>query len=147
MVFPIVAPPNPRGPWFEQTWIYIMSKSFHGNLSSSDSVVLEKILKCPHPIFAIISALKRAWSFIWTMNFLYPRMICTKLDWNWLPGSGEDCFSLSINTRTYGFHFCGPSRPPGAMIGTNLNPHYSCISVSFHLIKDQFWLSDSWEDF
>jgi hypothetical protein len=25
---PVVAPPVPRGPWFEQTWIYVISKSF-----------------------------------------------------------------------------------------------------------------------
>jgi hypothetical protein len=42
MVFSIVAPPNPQGPWFEQTWIYIMSESFHVNVSSSGSVVFEK---------------------------------------------------------------------------------------------------------
>jgi hypothetical protein len=29
MVFPIVAPTDPRGPWFVQTWIYIKSESFH----------------------------------------------------------------------------------------------------------------------
>jgi hypothetical protein len=46
MVFPIVAPPDPRGPCFEQTWIYIISESFHVNMSSSGKVVLEnKIFK------------------------------------------------------------------------------------------------------
>jgi hypothetical protein len=42
MVFPIVAPPDPRGPWFVQTEVYIISESFHVNMSSSGSVVLEK---------------------------------------------------------------------------------------------------------
>jgi hypothetical protein len=42
-VFPIVAPPEPQGPWFVQTWIYIMSESFHVNMSSSGSMVLKKI--------------------------------------------------------------------------------------------------------
>ena len=53
MIFPIVAPPDPREPWFVQTWIYIISESFHVNMSSSGSVVLEKkSFKWPHPIFA-----------------------------------------------------------------------------------------------
>jgi hypothetical protein len=44
MVSPIVAPPDPRGPWFVKTWIYIISGSFHVrvNMSSSGLVVLEK---------------------------------------------------------------------------------------------------------
>jgi hypothetical protein len=29
MIFTIVAPPGPQGPWFEQTWIHIISESFH----------------------------------------------------------------------------------------------------------------------
>jgi hypothetical protein len=68
-VFLIVAPPDPRGPWFKQTWIYITSKSFHVNMSSSGPVVLEKeTFKWPHPIFcifAIVSPLKRTWPLIW----------------------------------------------------------------------------------
>jgi hypothetical protein len=42
MVFSIVAPPDPRGQWFVQTLIYIISESFYVNMSSSGSVVLEK---------------------------------------------------------------------------------------------------------
>jgi hypothetical protein len=42
MVFPIVAPTDPQGPWFEETWIYIISESFHVNMTYSGSVVLEK---------------------------------------------------------------------------------------------------------
>jgi hypothetical protein len=60
MGFPIVDPPNPRRPWCEQFWIYIISESFHENITYSGSVVLEKkIFKWPHPIFAIISPLKK----------------------------------------------------------------------------------------
>jgi hypothetical protein len=44
MVFPIVAPPDPRGPWCEQFWIYITSDSFHVNMTFSGSVIL-KIFK------------------------------------------------------------------------------------------------------
>jgi hypothetical protein len=55
MGFPIVAPPDPRGPWFVQTWIFIIPESFLVNMSSSGSVVCEKkILKWPHPIFAFL---------------------------------------------------------------------------------------------
>jgi hypothetical protein len=49
MVFPVVTPSNPRGQWFEQTLIYIISKSFHVNMSSSGSIVLEKTMKYPSP--------------------------------------------------------------------------------------------------
>jgi hypothetical protein len=55
MVFPIVAPPDPRGPWCEQFWIYIISESFHVNMTYSYSVVLEKkIFKWLHPISAFL---------------------------------------------------------------------------------------------
>jgi hypothetical protein len=39
LAFPIVASPDPQGPRFEQTWICIISESFHVN---------------PHPIFAYL---------------------------------------------------------------------------------------------
>jgi hypothetical protein len=56
MVFPTVASPNHRGPWLQETWIYIISESFHVNMTYSGSVVLEKkIFKWPLPIFVIIS--------------------------------------------------------------------------------------------
>ena len=55
MVFPIVAPPDPWGPWYEQFWIYIISESFHANMTYSGSVVLKKkIFKLTHPIFAFL---------------------------------------------------------------------------------------------
>ena len=49
-------------------------------------------------IFAIISPLKRTWSFIWTnLNSLYPRIICTKFDWLWLAGSGKEDFLIKFS--------------------------------------------------
>ena len=76
MILPIVAPPDPRGPWREQFWIYIISESFHVNMNYSGSVVLEKkIFKWPHPIFAIISPLKRTWSFIYVFIFFFKYFI------------------------------------------------------------------------
>jgi hypothetical protein len=42
--------PAPKGPWFEQTWIYNIPESFYVNKSSSASVVLEKkFLNGPTP--------------------------------------------------------------------------------------------------
>jgi hypothetical protein len=46
MVFSTVVPSNPREPWFEQTWIYIMSESFHVNLSFSGRVILDCLSVC-----------------------------------------------------------------------------------------------------
>ena len=55
MVFLNVAPPDPRGPWCEQFWIYILSESFHVNMTYFGSVVLEKkIFTWPKPIFAFL---------------------------------------------------------------------------------------------
>jgi hypothetical protein len=39
--FPIVAPPDPCEPSFEQFRIYIMSESFHVNMTHSGSIILE----------------------------------------------------------------------------------------------------------
>jgi hypothetical protein len=65
MVFPIVAPPDPGDHDVNnsESALYI-SESFHANMTYSGSVVLEKIFKWPHPIFVIISPLKRTWPFI-----------------------------------------------------------------------------------
>jgi hypothetical protein len=94
MVFPILAPPDPQGPWYVNNFEFTL-ESFFVNLSSSGSVVLEKISKWSHLIFAIISHLKRTWPFIWfLLNSLYPRMICTKFHWNWSAGSGEKDFII-----------------------------------------------------
>jgi hypothetical protein len=52
-------------------------------------------------IFVIISPLKRTLPFImliWTnLDPLHPRIICTKFDWIWPAGSGEDFYKLSVN--------------------------------------------------
>jgi hypothetical protein len=54
-------------------------------------IFLLKILNNPTPFFAIISPLRRTCPFICTiLNFLYPRKICTKLNWIWSVVSGED---------------------------------------------------------
>jgi hypothetical protein len=51
--FPCCGPSRP-----EQFWIYIMSESFHVNMTYSDSVVLEKkFFKWPHSIFAFLDYL------------------------------------------------------------------------------------------
>ena len=57
-------------------------------------------------IFVITSPLKRTWPFIWTnLNPLHPRIICTKFDWFWLAGSGEEYiffnFSVFLLFRHY----------------------------------------------
>jgi hypothetical protein len=128
MVFLLWPPPDHPGPWFEDIWIYIMSESFHVNLTFSSSVVHEKkIFKWPHPIFVIISPLKRNWSFIWTIqNPIYPRMICNKRDWNWPTGSGGGDFFFNINTCKYGFPYCSPSRPlTGIFLPFDLRGHWA----------------------
>jgi hypothetical protein len=60
----------------------------------------------PHfDIYVIISPLKRTWLFIGTnLNSLYPRIICSKFDWIWPAGSGEDFlkdFSVFFLFRYY----------------------------------------------
>ena len=42
-------------------------------------------------LFRIISPWKRVGSFIWTdLNPPYPRMLCTKFDWNWPSSFGKE---------------------------------------------------------
>jgi hypothetical protein len=84
-------------------------------------VILEKILKWYHPLFVIISPLKKTWPFIWIhLNSLYLRMICTKFDRNWLAGSGEQDFFK----KTF-FAVISPCRRAFPYIWTNLNnPFY-----------------------
>jgi hypothetical protein len=52
--FPYCGPHDPWRPWFQETWIYIISESFHINMTYSGSVVLEKIFKWSNPIFAFL---------------------------------------------------------------------------------------------
>jgi hypothetical protein len=81
--FPIVACADPQGLCFVQMWINIMPESFHVNMNTSGTVVLEKkIFEWVHSIFVIISPLKRTWPFICAIvNSLYSRITCTKFDW------------------------------------------------------------------
>jgi hypothetical protein len=60
-------------------------------------------------IFVIISHLKRNRPFIWTnLNSLYPKMICTKFDWNWLVGSEEvDFKTFSVFFLSFAKSFLG----------------------------------------
>ena len=49
------------------------------------------------PYFGIISPWKRAEPFICTnLNPLSQKMLCVKFGWNWLSGSGEDDFKISL---------------------------------------------------
>jgi hypothetical protein len=60
--------------------------------------------------FVIISPLMRTWPFIWTnYNSLYPRIICTKFDWTWPAGSGEDDFK-KFSVYFYSFAIISPQR-------------------------------------
>jgi hypothetical protein len=53
-------------------------------------------------IFIIISPFKKTWPFIWTnLNFLYPRIICTKFDWIWPADSGEDFWNFSVHFYSF----------------------------------------------
>jgi hypothetical protein len=75
-------------------------------------------------------------------------MICTELNWNWLACSGEEDFFKrflsNLNTCKNGFPYCGPTRPLGTMICTNLNLHY----IRRPLCKfELFWLCVLREDF
>jgi hypothetical protein len=82
-----------QSPLFEETWNHSSQGWFVPSLIKIGPVVLEKIFKWPHPIFVIISPLKRTCPFIWTkLNSLHPRIICTMLDWIWPAGSGEEDF-------------------------------------------------------
>ena len=84
-----------RSPWKRTwpfiTWIYFIQGCLVPCLVEIGSVVREKkIFKFRQyifdyfPSYVIISPCKRTWSFIWTnMKPLHPKMLCTKLGWNW----------------------------------------------------------------
>jgi hypothetical protein len=75
--FPYCSPSIPLGTMIWTNLIYIVSESFHINMSPSGSVVLEKIFKWPQPIFVIISPLKRTLPLICTiLNSLYKFFYC-----------------------------------------------------------------------
>jgi hypothetical protein len=88
----------------------------------------------PHCV--IISPLTRC-GLIWTIsNSLHPRMICTKLDWNWSACSGEDLFYTMV------FPIMAPPDPKG--------PWFELKSTFFrkHSCKSElFGLSGCWDRF
>jgi hypothetical protein len=146
IVSPLVARTDSRGSWFEQTWIYIMSESFHVNLNSSGSVILEKkLLQWPHKFFCFCDYLpfeQELALYLYNLESrkddlyqVWLQIVC----WFW-----RRRFIFNINTCKYGFPYCSPSQPLGTMIWTNLNIHYiRKLSCKY----DLFWLSGSWEDF
>jgi hypothetical protein len=146
MVFPTVTPPNPRGPWFEETWIYVISESSHVNMTYSGSVVLEKkTLKLPDPIFVFL------WlSPLWRGSSPLFEQFRIPFTQAWFESSFiefdivfPEIFFFNINICKYGFPFCGPTQPPGTMMWTILNLHYiRMLSCKY----DLFWLSRSGED-
>jgi hypothetical protein len=72
-------------------------------------------------IFVIISPLKRTWPFTWTnLNSLHPRVICTKFDWIWPAGSGEDFKKFSV--YFYSFAIISPWRRAIYFVWINLIP-------------------------
>jgi hypothetical protein len=110
-------------PSFKDTWILSLQGWFVPSLVKIGPVVLEKkIFKWPHfYIFVIISPLKRTWPFIWTnLNSLHSRIICTKFDWFWSSGSGEEDFS-KFSVYFYSFAIISPLRGAITFLWTNLN--------------------------
>ena len=105
-VSPIVAPPYPQGPWFEQTWIYIIWGWLPANLSFLGHIVFEKkIFKDFLYIF-----LCKTWSpncgptlppgtMIWTNLYLhYMRMLPLKVELFWHNSFWEEYFErFSLN--------------------------------------------------
>jgi hypothetical protein len=138
-----VVPPDPLGPWLA-TWIYIISESFHVNMSSSGLVVLEKkIFKWSQPLFVFLwLSLPRKepcpsfqqFSILFTHGWFVPSLIDIGL-------LVLEKIFFNINTCKYGFSYYGPSRSPRTMICTNLNLHYT--SCRYEL----FLLCGSWEAF
>jgi hypothetical protein len=144
MVFPIVAPPDPRRPWCEQFWIYIISASFPVNMTYSGSVVLKKkILKCPTP-FLRLSPLWRGpdplfehFRIPFTQGWFMPSLI----EIGQLVLEKKIFFNIKISK--YSFLYCGPSWPPGTMKWTILNLYYiRKLSCKYYF----FWLSGSEEE-
>jgi hypothetical protein len=128
MVSPIVAQPDPRGPWFEQTWICTMSGSFHVNLNFPGSVVLEKKI---FKDFSYINTCKNGFpncgpvrppgarppgAMIWTnLNLHYVRKLPYKFELSWLSDSWEEdfyTFSLYKHMKKW-FHLLWPRPTPG----------------------------------
>ena len=83
------------------------------------------------------------WFFIWTnLNPLHLRMLCAKIVWNWLSGSGEEDILISSMYFRY-FVIISPWKRTGPFIWTNLNPRHP------RMLCAQFcwnWLSGSGEE-
>jgi hypothetical protein len=130
-------------PTLEDNNFYTMSESFHVNMSYTGSVVLKggRSLTLPNfGIFGIISPLKRNWPFHvqFRISFTKGRFVLSLIEIGLLV---LEKILFNINTCEYGFPYCGPIRPPGTMIWTNLNLHYTCIrklSFKYDLLID--WL-------
>jgi hypothetical protein len=86
-----------------------------------------RIFKWPNFIFAffvIISPLKKTQPFIWTnLNSLYPKIICSKFDWNWLANKCQYfslfCCYLSL-VKGYSLHLNKLESPPQGWFVTSL---------------------------
>jgi hypothetical protein len=115
MVFPIVAPPDsPEDDDLNKLKHFVRELSckyelFWLNGSRGKNFSITSSNFC---IFVIISLLKRTWPFICTIQHsLDLMMICSKFDWNWPVGSGEEFF-FNINTWIW-FSLLLPLPTPG----------------------------------
>ena len=75
-----------------------MSESFHVKFSFSGFIVLQnKTFKWPNPFltFLWLSPFKEGLALY--LNSLHQRIICTKFDWFWPAGSGEEDFLKKIS--------------------------------------------------
>ena len=70
--------------------------------------------------------------FIWRiLNPPHPSMLCAKIGWNWLSGSGEEDFLISSVYFHY-FIIISPWKRAGPFIWTNLNPlHLRMLCAKF----------------
>ena len=92
---------------FVQTWIINTHECFVQKLVGIGRIDLEKKILEFRECFFVISFWKKAWPFIWTnRNFLYPRMLPAKFNWNLPSGSGEEDFQI---TSIYFLYFANIS--------------------------------------
>ena len=71
--------------------------------------------------------LEKGGPFIWTnLNPLHPRMLCAKFGCNWLSGSEEEDFLISLMYFRF-FVIISPWKRVGPFIWRNLNPLYPRI--------------------
>jgi hypothetical protein len=75
-------------------------KSFVPSLVQIGPVVLKKIFKWPNPTFTFFYYRpfeEDLADYLNNLNPLYPRIICTKFDWFWPVGSGEEDFKKKFS--------------------------------------------------